>query len=97
QQRTYNMVKRRHELGLAADLDVQRAQTQVEGARRDIASFQQLIAQDENALNLLAGAPAPGNLLPTDLESVVPPKEVSAGLSSEVLLRRPDVLQAENL
>ena len=54
QRSTYNMVKRRHDLGLAADLDVQRAQTQVDGARRDIASFQQLIAQDENALNLLA-------------------------------------------
>ena len=97
QQGTYNMVKRRHDLGLAADLDVQRALTQVEGARRDIASFKQLIAQDENALNLLVGLPAPDNLLPTGLGGVVPPKEISAGLSSEVLLRRPDVLQAENL
>jgi multidrug efflux system outer membrane protein len=97
QQSTYNMVRRRHELGLAADLDVQRAQTQVDGARRDIASFKQLIAQDENALNLLIGSPAPDNLLPAGLDGVVPPKEISAGLSSEVLLRRPDVLQAENL
>jgi multidrug efflux system outer membrane protein len=97
QRSTYNMVKRRHELGLAADLDVQRAQTQVDGARRDIASFQQLIAQDQNALILLVGAPAPDNLLPAELGSVVPPKEISAGLSSEVLLRRPDVLQAEDM
>ncbi len=97
QRSTYNMVKRRHDLGLAADLDVQRAQTQVDGARRDIASFQQLIAQDENALNLLAGSPVPDNVLPTELGDVAPPKEISAGLSSEVLLRRPDVLQAEDL
>jgi multidrug efflux system outer membrane protein len=97
QRGTYNMVKRRHDLGLAADLDVQRAQTQVDGARRDIASFKQLIAQDENALNLLVGSPAPDNLLPTELGGIVPPKEISAGLSSEVLLRRPDVLQAEDL
>jgi multidrug efflux system outer membrane protein len=97
QQSTLHMIQRRHDLGLAADLDVQRAQTQVDGARRDIARFKQLIAQDENALNLLVGAPAPGNLLPTDLGSVAPLKEISAGLSSEVLLRRPDVLQAEDL
>jgi multidrug efflux system outer membrane protein len=97
QQGTFNMIQRRHDLGLAADLDVERAQTQVEGARRDIASFQQLIAQDVNALNLLAGATVPANSLPTELGSVAPPKEISAGLSSEVLLRRPDVLQAENL
>ena len=83
QQGTFNMIQRRHDLGLAADLDVERAQTQVEGARRDIASFKQVIAQDENALNLLAGAPAPGNLLPADLGSVAPPKEIRAGLSSE--------------
>jgi multidrug efflux system outer membrane protein len=97
QQGTFNMIHRRHELGLAADLDVQRAQTQVDGARRDIASFQQLIAQDENALNLLAGSPAPDNLLPAELGSVAPLQEISAGLPSEVLLRRPDVLQAEDL
>ncbi|MGA2174752.1 MAG: efflux transporter outer membrane subunit [Verrucomicrobiota bacterium] len=97
QRSTYNMVKRRHDLGLAGDLDVERAQTQVAGARRDIASFQQLIAQDENALNLLAGSPAPGNLLPAELGQVTPPKELSAGVSSDVLLRRPDVVQAEDL
>jgi multidrug efflux system outer membrane protein len=97
QQGTYHMIQRRHDLGLTADLDVERAQTQVDGARRDIASFKQLIAQDENALNLLVGSPTPGNLLPTELGSVAPPKEVAAGLSSQVLLRRPDVLQAEQL
>jgi multidrug efflux system outer membrane protein len=97
QQSTCHMIKRRHDLGLAADLDVERAQTQVDGARRDIASFKQLLAQDENALNLLVGSPTPGNLLPTGLGSVAPPKEIEAGLSSRVLLRRPDVLQAEQL
>ena len=97
QQSTYNMIKRRHDLGIAADLDVQRAQTQVDAARRDIASFKQLTAQDENALNLLVGSPAPGDLLPTELSGVTPPKEISPGVSSEALLRRPDVLQAEDL
>ena len=97
QQGTLNVIQRRYDLGLAADLDVQRAQTQVEGARRDIASFQQLIAKDVNALNLLAGSPIPDNLLPAELGSVAPPTQISAGLSSDVLLLRPDVLQAEDL
>jgi multidrug efflux system outer membrane protein len=57
----------------------------------------QQVAQDENALNLLVGAPVPSELLPATLGSVNPPKEIAAGLSSEVLLRRPDVLQAEDL
>jgi multidrug efflux system outer membrane protein len=97
QQNTYNLIKRRYDLGLVTDLDVQQAQTQVDAARRDVASFKQLIAQDENTLNLLAGSPVLDNLLPTGLDNIAPPKEISAGLSSEVLLRRPDVLQAENL
>jgi len=97
QQGTFNMIQRRHDLGLSADLDVQRAQTQVDGARRDIATFQQLIAQDVNALNLLVGSPVPDDLLPAELGAVAPPMEISAGLSSEVLLRRPDLLQAEDL
>ena len=69
----------------------------MEVARRDVAIYTQQVAQDENALNLLVGSPVPGELLPADLSGVTPPKEISAGLSSEVLLRRPDVLQAENL
>jgi len=97
QQSTFHMVQRRHDLGLAGDLDVQRAQTQVDGARRDTASFQQLVALDQNALNLLLGSPAPPSLAPVELDSVIPPREISAGLSSEVLLLRPDVLQAEEL
>ncbi len=56
----------------------------------------QLTAQDENALNLLVGSPVPPALLPADLGSVSPPREISAGLSSELLLRRPDVLAAEH-
>jgi multidrug efflux system outer membrane protein len=78
-------------------MDVHRAQTQVDVARGDVARFTQLVAQDENALNLLAGSPVPGGLLPAKLANVTPPTEISAGLSSEVLLHRPDVLQTENL
>jgi multidrug efflux system outer membrane protein len=78
-------------------LDLYRVQTQVDAARGDVARFRQLVAQDENALNLLVGSPAPSELLPTELSGVTPPKEITPGISSEVLLRRPDVLQAESL
>jgi len=54
------------------------------------------VAQDENALNLLVGSPTAPDLLPTELSGVTPPKEISAGVSSDVLLGRPDVLAAEN-
>ena len=97
QQGAYDLVKRSYDLGLVPELDLYRAQTQVEAARGDVARFRQLVAEDENALNLLVGSPVQGELLPAELSGVTPPKDVSPGVSSEVLLRRPDVLQAEGL
>jgi multidrug efflux system outer membrane protein len=97
QQDVYDLVKRRYDRGLTPELDLYRVQTQVDTARGDVARFTQVVARDENALNLLLGSVAPGELLPTDLGGVTPPREISAGVSSEVLLRRPDVLGAESL
>jgi multidrug efflux system outer membrane protein len=97
QQAAYDLIKRRHEVGLASELDLRRAQTQVDTARGDVARYMQLAAQGENVLNLLVGSPIPKDFLPIDLSSINPPKEISPGISSDVLLRRPDVLQAENL
>ena len=97
QEGAYKLVKRRYDLGLSPELDLYRVQTQVDAARGDIARFQQLVAQDENALDLLVGAAAPSELLPAGLSDVTSPREVSPGMPSDVLLRRPDVLQAEGL
>jgi len=97
QQAAYQLIKRRFEVGLAPELDVRQAQTRVDAARRDIARYTERIAQDKNALDLLAGSPVPAELLPGQLSAVKPLRDVSPGTSSEVLLRRPDILQAENL
>jgi multidrug efflux system outer membrane protein len=97
QQEAYGLIKRNYDLGLAPELDLYRAQTQVDAARGDAARFTRLVAQDENALDLLLGVPAPTELLPKGLSDVVAPEDISPGVPSEVLLRRPDVLQAESL
>jgi multidrug efflux system outer membrane protein len=96
QQGVYDLIRRQYEVGIANELDLRRAQTQVDTAREDVARYTQLVAQDENALNLLAGTPVPKDLLPADLRSVTPPEDISAGLSSEVLLHRPDIVAAEH-
>jgi multidrug efflux system outer membrane protein len=96
QKETYHLIKRRYEVGIATELDLARAQTQVDIARRNIALYTQFAAQNRNALNLLAGARVPEDLLPADLNTVTPPKDFSPGLSSEVLLQRPDILLAEH-
>jgi multidrug efflux system outer membrane protein len=97
QQAAHHLIKRRFEVGLASELDVRQAQTRVDAARVDVARYTELTAQDENALNLLAGSPVPADLLPGKLSAVKPLPEVAPGTSSEVLLQRPDILQAEHL
>jgi len=96
QETSYKLIRKRYDVGLASELDLLRAQSQVDTARGDVARYTQLTAQDENALNLLVGSPVPSALLPAELGSINPPKEISSGLSSEVLLRRPDILAAEH-
>lgn len=97
QKDSYDLIKRRYDRGHVSELDLYQAQTQVETARRNVALYTQLVAQDENAFNLLVGSPIPAELVPLELGDITPPREISAGVSSEVLLNRPDVLQAESL
>jgi len=93
---SYGLIKKLYDYGLTSELDLRRAQTTVDGARADVARQVEAAAQGENALALLAGSPVPEDLLPADLGSVSPPREIVPGLSSEVLLGRPDILAAEH-
>lgn len=95
QQGEYEIIQRRYEVGIATELDLHQARSRVDAAQRDVAAFIQQVAQDQNGLNLLAGAPVPAELLPEDLSSLTPPGEISPGLSSQVLLNRPDIVAAE--
>jgi multidrug efflux system outer membrane protein len=92
----YYLIRKRYEAGIASELDLRQAQSQVDAAKVDVARYMQLTAQDENALSLLIGSSLPSDSLPVDLNSVNPPKDISPGLQSEVLLRRPDILAAEH-
>lgn len=96
QQQAYQLVQNLFDAGLSTELDLRRAQIPVETARGDVARATQRVAQDKNALNLLAGSPVAEELLPADLNSIVSPQELSPGLSSEVLLARPDIVAAEH-
>lgn len=96
QQGVYDLIRQHYENGLATELDLRQSQSQVDTARRNVARYIQLVAQDKNALNLLVGVSTPEELLPHDLKNIPPPKAISPGLSSEVLLLRPDILAAED-
>ncbi|MCD6352866.1 MAG: efflux transporter outer membrane subunit, partial [Proteobacteria bacterium] len=96
QQAAYDLIRRQYDVGVATKLDLLRAQIPVDSATGDVARFTRMVAQDRNALNLLAGSAVPEELLPNDLASINPPKEIFAGLSSATLLSRPDIMAAEH-
>lgn len=96
QQENYELIKKRYEVGIASEIDLHRAKTQVDTAREAVARYTQALAQDRNMLELLSGEPLKDELLPEGLREVKPPKDISPGLSSEVLLNRPDIIAAEH-
>ena len=97
EQSTLKITQDRFHYGIASLLDVQQAQTAVETATSNIQTYLNQSAQDLNALRLVVGADVPADLLPGPLGTgLATQPEAPAGLDSRVLLRRPDVLQAEH-
>lgn len=96
QEATYNLIRRRYEVGASSELDLRQAQTRLEAARVDISRYSAVVAGDRNALTLLVGSTVPEELLPEELSTVTMANGLSPGLPAEVLQRRPDILQAEH-
>jgi len=96
QRESYKLTKSRFEAGVSSSLALNQAQTTVDAARVDIARYTTLLALDENALDLVVGSKVPAELLPQTLsDSLTSISDIKPGLPSDVLLRRPDILQAE--
>lgn len=99
QEASLGLTQKRYELGAVSRLDFAQSRTGVETARGDLARFEGQVARDINALQLLVGAPVDAVNLPDGFarEHVAGLAALPSGLPSEVLLRRPDVRQAEEL
>jgi outer membrane protein, multidrug efflux system len=93
---SFKLTKLKFDNGASSELDFRQSEQLLEGARATLAQTQRQRALDENALVLLLG-----QALPADLPAAQPLAaqpglaELPAGLPSELLIRRPDVLVAE--
>jgi multidrug efflux system outer membrane protein len=95
-QKSVELTRLRLEGGIAPRTDLEQAVQILAVAQADLARQRTALAQDVNALQLLVGAPIDPRLLPGSIDEAfgkIAP--VPTGLDSYVLLRRPDVLQAE--
>jgi len=93
---TLELTQARFRTGIASELEVRQAGTSHDRALSDIASLTTLVAQDQNALNLLAGTTVPATLLPESLVDDATLDRLPGELASDVLLRRPDITAAEH-
>ncbi|CAK7069359.1 MAG: Outer membrane protein OprM [Desulfovibrio sp.] len=94
---SYNLVERMYEMGLTSQLTVNQAKTVMEEARVASAQYEVRVAQARNMLVLLLGAPVPENaVIAENLKDVERLPDLPPGLPSDLMQRRPDILQAEH-
>ena len=87
---------KRFEAGIDPKLPSLQASASLENARLAVLQAQSSILRSRNALQFLVGGPIPTNLIPAPAVSNITSQQIfSAGLPSELLRYRPDVLQAE--
>lgn len=89
------LVRLRYEHGASSELDVRQAESLTESARATLAQQARQRAQDLNALSLLLGQSAPADAVQGISTTGLNLPDLPAGVPSEVLVRRPDVRQAE--
>jgi outer membrane protein, multidrug efflux system len=93
---SYKIVKLQFDTGTGTELAMRQAETVVEQAQANYASQVRSRAQAENALVLLLGQSLPADLpAPNRLGEQAILADVPAGLPSDLLTRRPDILEAE--
>jgi multidrug efflux system outer membrane protein len=95
-QASYRLTLLQFNTGTGTELSLREAQTVVEQAKANYSAQIRGRAQAENALVLLLGQPIPGTLpppVPLSAQTIL--ADIPAGLPSDLLARRPDVMQAE--
>ncbi len=93
----YELIDKSYQLGNSSALDLRLAQTQVQTAKVAIANYKRQLAQAQDALVLLVGQPLPDDLPSAQsLGSQDFVSDLPVGLSSGLIERRPDILEAEH-
>ena len=93
-EQSLRLTTRNRDAGKSSALEQAQAQTSVDRSRANLARYKRQVAQDLNSLTLLVGTQVPEQLPAQPLASDLV-QQLPAGLPSDLLLRRPDILQAE--
>ena len=97
-ERSLNLTERSAARGIGTQVDVAQARGALETVRATRQQYLRQVAQDRNALELLVGTPLTETAVAADapLETVHVIEDLPVGLPSHVMLRRPDIAEAEH-
>jgi len=96
-QSTYDLQRQRFESGDTSELELRQSEVELESARDQVLSMENAVAMDRNALELLVGTPLPGDIqFVKPLDHMLARQDIPAGLPSDLLQRRPDIVSAEH-
>ena len=91
-----SLITSRAKAGLVSDLDVKRAEVLVAESSAEIPELERLRATEVHRLEVLTGSPPDTiPIFPKPLREVVRQPDIPVGLPSDLLVRRPDILQVE--
>ncbi|MCW1922468.1 efflux transporter outer membrane subunit [Luteolibacter arcticus] len=94
--KTYDLTRQRLEAGDVSELDARSVEIQVKTAEANLAAYRQQLAETHNALAFLLGTSLPSNLPEGRSLDQALVSDLHAGVPSNLLTRRPDILEAEH-
>ena len=96
-QESYDLNNATFAAGAGSELDLRTAEGQVLSAKISVLTYERQIAQAQNYLAVLLGQPLPADLpAPRSFSNTNLVADIPAGLPSELVQRRPDILEAEH-
>jgi len=95
-QESYQLMEHSRNVGVASELELIQLRTQVESAKINVARYKRLVEQDANALVVLVGTKLPENAVAAIELNKELLQPLPAGLPSQILQKRPDILAAEH-
>lgn len=95
-EKVYELTQKRYLAGVVSKTDVFDAKASLNEAQISVISYSNSVEQDKNALELIVAQPLNDDLLPKNLETHTSwLMLVKPAISSNILLARPDIMQAE--
>ena len=96
-QQTFDLTKKSFDAGVSSQFDLNTASTQLQNALVAESGYAQQLAEANDELAFLLGEPVPPDLAPSgSVGSGMYVADIPAGLPSDILARRPDILEAEH-